>query len=62
MEGISLDFHCFEALNNYLEGQFFLHVHFYASSDLLMSCGTIQLRFFFNGNNVELCFSVLFTT
>ena len=46
MEGISLDFHCFEALNNYLEAQLFLHVHFYASSDLLMACGTMQLRFF----------------
>ena len=24
----------------------FLQVHFYASSDLLMACGTMQLRFF----------------
>ena len=45
MDEIPLDFHCFEALNNYLEAQFFLHVHFYASSDLLMACGTMQLRF-----------------
>ena len=46
MEGISLDFHCFNALNNNLETQLFLHVHFYASSDLLMACRTMQLRFF----------------
>ena len=37
MEGISLDFHCFKALND--------NVHFYASSDLLMACRTMQLRF-----------------
>ena len=45
MEGISLDFHCFKALNNNLEARLFLHVHFYASSDLLMACRTMQLRF-----------------
>ena len=46
MEGISLDFHCFKALNDNLEARLFLHVHFHASSDLLMVCRTIQLRFF----------------
>ena len=46
MEGISLDFHCFKALNNNLEARLFLHVHCYASSDLLMACRTMQLRFF----------------
>ena len=45
MEGISLDFHCFKALNNNFEARLFLHVHFYASSDLLMACRTMQLRF-----------------
>ena len=46
MEGISLDFHSFKALNNNLEARlFFLHVNFYASSDLLMACLTMQLRF-----------------
>ena len=47
MEGMSLDFHCFKALNNNLEARLFLHVRFYASSDLLMVCKTMQLRFFF---------------
>ena len=28
MEGISLDFHCFEALNNYLEALFFFTCSF----------------------------------
>ena len=49
MEGISLDFHCFKALNNNLETQFFffyMFIFFYASSDLLMACRTMQLRFF----------------
>ena len=46
MEGISLDFHSFKALNNNLEARLFLHVHFYASSDPLMACRTMQLRFF----------------
>ena len=56
MEGISLDFHCFKALNNNLEARLFLHVHFYASSDLLMACRTMQVRFFFKtGNSVNLC-------
>ena len=45
MEGVLLDFHCFNALNNNIEADF-LHVHFYASSDLLMACRTMQLRFF----------------
>ena len=45
MEGISLYFHSFKALNNYLEARLFLQVHFYASSDLLMACRTMQLRF-----------------
>ena len=45
MEGISLDFHCFKALNNNLEARLFLHVNFYASSDSLMACRTMQLRF-----------------
>ena len=39
-------FHSFKALNNNIEAQLFLHVHFYASSDLLMACRTRQLRFF----------------
>ena len=43
--GISLYFHYFKALNNNLEARLFLHVHFYASSDLLMVCRTMQLRF-----------------
>ena len=46
MEGISLDFHCFKVLNNNLEARLFLHVKFYASSDLLMACRTMQLRLF----------------
>ena len=46
MEGISLDFHCFKALNNNLEEiSTFSYVNFYASSDLLMACRTMQLRF-----------------
>ena len=46
MEGISLDFHCFKALNNNLEARLFLHVHFYASSDLF-KLGTV-LTYAFN--------------
>ena len=46
MEGISLDFHCFKALNDNLEARLFLHVHVHASSDLLMVCRTMQLRLF----------------
>ena len=38
MEGISLDFHCFEALNNYLEAHLFCMFIFIRSSE--------QLRFF----------------
>ena len=38
MEGISLDFHCFEALNDYLEAQLFYMFIFYAPSDLLIAC------------------------
>ena len=48
MEGISLDFHCFKALNNNLEARLFymyMYVNVYASSDLLMACRTMQLRF-----------------
>ena len=57
MEGISLDFHCFKALNNYLEARLFLHVHFYASSDLLMACRTMQLRFFKLGTVLTYAFN-----
>ena len=44
MEGISLDFHCFKAL--VLKLGFFYMFIFDASSDLLMACRTMQLRFF----------------
>ena len=58
MEGISLDFHCFKALNNNLEARLFLHVHVYASSDLLMVCRTMQLRFFKLGTVLTYAFNV----
>ena len=58
MEGISLDFHCFKALNNNLEARLFLHVHFYASSDLLMACRTMQLKFFKLGTVLTYAFNV----
>ena len=57
MEVISLDFHCFKALNNYLEARLFLHVQFYASSDLLMACRTMQLRFFKLGTVLTYAFN-----
>ena len=56
MEGISLDFHCFKALNNNLEARLFLHVHFYAS-DLLMACRTMQLRFLKLGTVLNYAFN-----
>ena len=37
----------------------FLHVHFYASSDLLMACGTMQLRFFKLGTVLTYAFNVV---
>ena len=60
MEGISLDFHCFTALNNNLEARLFLHVHFYASSDLLMPCRTMQLRFLKLGIVLTYAFNIRF--
>ena len=57
MEGISLDFHCFKALNNNLEARLFLHVHIYASLDLLMACRTMQLRFFKLGTVLTYAFN-----
>ena len=54
---ISLDFHCFKALNNNLGARLFLHVHFYASSDLLMACRTMQLRFFKLGTVLTYAFN-----
>ena len=53
--GNIIRFPLFRALNNNLEARLFLHVHFYASSDLLMACRTMQLRFFKTGNSVNLC-------
>ena len=58
MVGISLDFHCFKALNNNFEARPYLHVHFYASSDLLMACRTMQLRFFKLGTVLTYAFKV----
>ena len=58
MEGISLDFHRFKALNNNIEAWLFLHVHFYASSDLLMACRTMQLRFLKLGTVLTYAFKV----
>ena len=46
MEGISLDFHCFKAINNNLEAQLFYTFIFMPHSDLPMACRTMQLRFF----------------
>ena len=56
---MSLDFHCFKALNDNLEAQLFLHVHFHASSDLRMVCGTMQLRFFKLGTVLTYAFKSL---
>ena len=53
--GNIIRFPLFKALNNNLEARLFLHVYLYASSDLLMACRTMQLRFFFTGNSVNLC-------
>ena len=58
MEGMSLDFHCFKALNNNLEARLFLHVYFYASSDLLMACRTMQLRLFKLGTVLTYAFNM----
>ena len=57
MEEISLDFHCFKALNNHLEARLFLHVHLYASSDLI-ACRTMQLRFLKLGTVLTYAFNV----
>ena len=59
MEGISLDFHCFKALNNNIEAWLFLHVHFYASSDLLMACRIMQLRFLKLGTVLTYAFKTI---
>ena len=56
---MSFDFHCFKALNNNLKARLFLHVHFYASSDLLMVCRTMQLRFFKLGTVLTYAFNTL---
>ena len=61
MEEISLDFHCFKALNNNLEAWLFLHVHFYASSDLLMVCRTMQLRIFKLGTVLTYAYKIVFS-
>ena len=44
MDGLSLDLHYFKALNDNLEVRRFYMFIFYASSDLLMACRTMQLR------------------
>ena len=48
---MTLDLHCFKALNDNLEARLFLHAHFHAS-DLLMVCRPMQL--FKTGNSVNL--------
>ena len=50
--------HCFEALNNAFEVQFFSGLHFYTLAKTLVACRAIQLGFCKSGNIVNNAFKV----